>query len=100
MRAKPDKKAAYVFVSQSELVEITVRVREGITKRNHMPHDRIKSGDGSKYADLRLLTDLNNKQCGDVRSTLEKIFKAAFREMNRQGGDEFSESFDIQKLRS
>ena len=100
MQTKPDKMAAYVFMSMSELVEIAVIVGEGIKSTNHMPHDRIASGDGDKYVKLQLLTDLKHAECGKVRVTLERTFKAAYREMKRQGGTEFSENFDFVKLRS
>ena len=100
IQMKVDKKASYVFMGRSELVEITIVAEEGIKSIDHMPHDRIVSGDGDKYINSRLLTDLKNKECGDVRPLLERTFMAARTKMKQQVGTEFSEGFDIVKLRS
>lgn len=98
MKAKPDRNAFYVFMNATVLSEVIVCAEAGITLKDHMPNDRIVSGSGDKYVVLALLTDLAQKNCGDVRRSLERTFNSAYAKMMKQGGIEFSEEYDITRL--
>jgi hypothetical protein len=98
MIAKPDRKAFYVFMNMTTLLEVVICADTGITLKDHMPNDRIVSGTGEQYVALTLLTDLQQKKCESVRKALEQTFKLAHSKMKEQGDKEFSEEYDITRL--
>jgi hypothetical protein len=98
MESKPDKRAAYVFMNMTTLLEITICVGIGITPTDHMPNDRIVSGSGDKYVDLQLLTNLHKVNCDMVRPKLIRTFKRAHRKMTLLSGSEFSKEYDILRI--
>ena len=98
MSAKPDRKAFYVFMNMTTLLEVIVCADTGISLRDHMPNDRIVSGTGEQYVRMTFLTDLQRKKCGSVRKALERTFKFAHGRMKKNCGNEFSEVHDITRL--
>ncbi len=98
MAAKPDQHAAYVFMNKTTLLEISIRVGAGIRLTDHMPMDRIVSGDGDKYVRLTLLADLPQAPCRVVRPKLVSTFQAAHARMRRAAGTEFSETYEVLRI--
>jgi hypothetical protein len=98
MNLKIDKKAFYVFMNMTELFEITVEVGEPISLHNHMPNDKIVSGNGSKYADISALENLHKKKCSAVRNCMEKTFLLAHYKLKLLNGHEFSKVYEIMRL--
>lgn len=98
MATKRDQMASFVFLNRTELHEIVVHVGAGITYVNHLPNDRIISGSGDKYVDLKLLTDLDQAKCNNVRVNLQRTFEEAHEQMEHSSGIEFSKAFDIEQL--
>ncbi len=100
MKSKSDRKASYVFMNMTALLEISICVDGGVTLTDHMPKDRIVSGSGDKYVDrdLPLLTDLGKKNCGVVRSNLKRTFEIAHAKMKLLSGREFSTEHDIMRI--
>lgn len=100
MSDKPDKKAFYVFLNKMHLHEIAIEVGRGVTYIDHSPNDRIVSGTGEKYVNLRLLVNLRKQKCKKVRSKLRMTFQNAYSRMNYLSGNEFSKKHIIKQLLS
>ncbi|NEX17103.1 MAG: hypothetical protein C1943_10840 [Halochromatium sp.] len=98
MMSKADRRAYYVFMNMTTLLEVMICARTGVTMRDHMPHDRILSGSGSKYVSLRLLADLAYQSSAHVQGPLVETFKTAHAQMMRRHGIELSEMFDLARL--
>lgn len=97
---KSDKKAFYVFINRDELHEISIVVGQGVSYKNHLPHDRIVSGTGEKYVDLKLLINLRKQKCKKACDKLRTTFKNAYDRMKLMSGNEFSEKYCIKQLLS
>jgi len=100
MSHKPDKKASYVFLNKIHLHEITIEVGRGVTYANHLQNDRIVSGTGEKYVDLKLLVNLRKQKCKKVHTKLKATFENAYYRMKYLSGNEFSEKHNIKQLLS
>jgi hypothetical protein len=99
MRFKPDKSAFYVFISKDRLSEISIDVKNGVKRIDHLPNDRIVSGSGSKYVvDLNLLENLRKRKCKKVYKGLRNTFKKAYSLMSFGSGNEFSKQHKIYEL--
>jgi len=98
MASKADRRAHYVFMNMSSLIEVTVCVQNGIRVKDHMPHDRIVSGSGVHDVTLTRLSDLPSKSSSQVIGPLEETFRGAHAQMLKRGGDEFSAAYDLVTL--
>lgn len=99
MKLKSDKAAFYVFINKNILYEIVIEVENGVKGIDHLPHNRIVSGTGSKYINnLKQLENLQKRNCSKVCNSLKEIFKQAHSRARFLSSNEFSRQYKIYKL--